>query len=115
MHELNICLSLIRLLEQNAHQTSPPVQRIKTIWLEIGQLAGLDLDAIYFSFPIAVANTLAQGAKLKIITEAGKAFCHQCKKNVTIDSLLAPCALCGQYDYRIIQGKALRIRTIEVI
>ena len=115
MHELSICLSLIRLLEQNALKATPPVQRIKTVWLEIGQLAGIDLEAIRFSFPLATANTLAQDAVLEIKTETGKAFCHHCQKNVTISSLLAPCAICGQYDYNIVQGKSLRITNIEVI
>ncbi len=115
MHELNICLSLIRLLEQNALQATPPVQRIKTVWLEIGQLAGIDLEAIRFSFPIATANTLAEDAALEIKIEAGKAFCHHCQKDVIIDSLLAPCVICGQYDYTITQGKSLRIINIEVI
>jgi hydrogenase nickel incorporation protein HypA/HybF len=113
MHELNICVNLIRILEDKVHNTLPPIARIKTVWLEIGQLAGIDLDAIRFSFPIAAAHSLAKDATLEIKTQAGSAHCHSCDKNVTIASLLTPCAICGQYNYTITQGKALRVIKME--
>lgn len=113
MHELTLCFNLIRILEQTAHSALPPIARIKTVWLEIGELAGIDLDAIRFSFPIAAAHSLAKDATLEIKTQAGRAHCHHCDKNVTLSSLLAPCSICGQYDYTITQGKALRIIKME--
>ncbi len=113
MHELTLCFNLIRILEQSAHSTSPPITRIKTVWLEIGELAGIDLDAIRFSFPIAATHTLAKDATLKIKTQAGQAYCNSCDKNVIISSLLAPCAICGQYNYTITQGKAFRVIKME--
>ena len=111
MHELNICLHLIRIAEQNA---APSVARIKTIWLEIGALAGVDVDAIRFSFPIAAAHTLAKNATLEIKTQEGLAWCLTCQKNVTIASLFTPSAICNQYDYHLTQGKALRIIQMQV-
>jgi hydrogenase nickel incorporation protein HypA/HybF len=113
MHELNICVNLIRILEDKVHQALLPVSRIKTVWLEIGQLAGIDLDAIRFSFPIAAAHSLAKDATLEIKTQAGSAYCHRCDKNVTLASLLTPCAICGQYNYTILEGKSLRIIKME--
>jgi hydrogenase nickel incorporation protein HypA/HybF len=113
MHELNICINLIRILEDKVHTASPPITRIKTVWLEIGQLAGIDVDAIHFSFSIAAAHSLAKDAILAIKTQAGSAHCHNCDKNVTINSLLTPCAICGQYNYTITQGKSLRVIKME--
>ncbi len=113
MHELNICVNLIRILEDKIYNALPPITRIKTVWLEIGQLAGIDLDAIRFSFPIAAAHSLAKDATLEIKTQAGSAHCHNCDKNVTIASLLTPCAICGQYNYTITLGKALRVTKME--
>jgi hydrogenase nickel incorporation protein HypA/HybF len=114
MHELTLCFNLIRILEQTANSATPPIIRIKTVWLEIGELAGIDIDAIRFSFPIAATHSLAKDATLKIKTQAGQALCHNCHKNVTLSSLLAPCSICGQYNYTITQGKALRIIRIAV-
>lgn len=113
MHELNICVNLIRILEERVRNALPPITRIKTVWLEIGQLANIDLNAIRFSFPIAAAHSLAKDAILEIKTQAGSAHCHSCDKNVTIASLLTPCAICGQYNYTITQGKTLRVIKME--
>ncbi len=113
MHELNICFSLIRILEASAKNALPPIPRIKTVWLEIGELAGIDLEAIRFSFPIAATHSLAKDAILEIKTQAGRAHCHNCGKDVMIASLLVPCAICGQYNYTITQGKALRVIKME--
>lgn len=113
MHELTLCFNLIRILEQAANSSTPPITCITTVWLEIGELAGIDLDAIRFSFPIAATHSLAKDATLEIKTQAGQALCHNCDKNVTLSSLLAPCAICGQYNYTITQGKVFRVIKME--
>jgi hydrogenase nickel incorporation protein HypA/HybF len=116
MHELTICLNLIRSLEQMAKLQPPPkIQGIQAVWLEIGILAGIDIEAIRFSFPIAAAHSIAKNATLHIETQEGLAYCQICQKNVIIDSLLTPCMYCKQYEYDIIQGKALRIIKMEVV
>ncbi len=115
MHELAICLSLIRLIEQNIAAAEPPVKAIKSIRLEIGQLVGIELEALRFSFPIAAAHTVAQNATLEIQVQKGEVFCQPCQQNVMIASRLMPCPMCSQYDYEIIQGTNLKIVHIEVI
>lgn len=117
MHELNICLSLIRIIEQEvladtARQGS--LCRVKKIWLEVGDLAGIDTDALRFSFPIAAARSIANNASLMIITLAGRAWCNECHDSVTIKTRLDSCPNCGNYDYRIMQGKELRVVKMEV-
>ena len=114
MHELHICLSLIRLIEENIAEAKPPVKAIKSIRLEIGELAGIELEALRFSFPIAATHTVAQNATLEIQIQKGQAFCQPCQKNVMISSHLIPCPLCGQYAYTIVQGTNLKIVNIEV-
>lgn len=114
MHELSICADLIHILEEKVRNAPEPIVRIKTIWLEIGELTGIDIQAIQFSFPIAAARSLAKDATLQIQTQAGEAYCHSCDKNITLASLLTPCAICGQYNYTITQGKSLRITRIAV-
>lgn len=111
MHELNMCLSLIRLLEK---QISGQNQPIKTIWIEVGELAGVELEALQFSFPIAAADTIAAKAQLVIHSIAGNAWCNHCKKNTSIKTFFDSCDKCGYHDFQITQGKELRIIKIEV-
>lgn len=112
MHELNICLNVLSTLETQADQHH--FHRVKTLWLEIGDLAGIELDALRFSFPIAASRTIAENATLKIIGVSGKAWCNDCQNSVIIKTLFDPCPHCGDYNYRITQGKALRIIKVEV-
>lgn len=113
MHELNICLSLIRLLENQLteHHTN---KNIKKIWVEVGELAGIEMDALKFSFPIAASKSVAEKAILKIIPIAGCAWCNSCKNHIVIKTFFDSCVKCGCYDFRIIRGKELRILKIEV-
>lgn len=112
MHELTICLHLIRLIEKES--TMKKFQQVKKIWLEIGELSGIELDAMYFSFPIAAKNTVAQQAQLIINRITGEAWCETCHVNVTIRARFHPCPNCGRYQYQISQGEQLKIAKMEV-
>lgn len=113
MHELNICLSLVRLLEKQIAVENHECH-LKTIWIEVGELAGIELFALQFSFPIAAANSIAENAVLKIKQVAGCAWCHRCKKNTAIKTLFDSCNKCGYHDFDIVRGKELRVIKVEV-
>lgn len=113
MHELNICLSIVDTLEAQAQQHQ--FHHIKKLWLEIGELAGIELDALRFSFPIAASRSVADKAILDITSVEGRVQCDSCQKDVTIKTLFEPCPLCGHYGYHILQGKELRIVKMEVV
>ena len=112
MHELNICHNILNLLQAQANKSH--FHRIKTLWLEIGDLAGIEIDALQFSFPIAASSTLAKDATLEIIRIPGRGFCKFCKSDIAIQTLFSPCLQCHNYDYHITQGKELRILKMEV-
>ena len=81
MHELTICLNLIRTIEQIAQQQpSSSMHGIQAVWLEIGALTGIDIEAIRFSFPIAARHSIAKNATLHIETQEGIASCRICQK-----------------------------------
>src|SRR3990167_7587821 len=103
MHELNICLNILNVLERQAHENY--FHRVKTIWLEIGELAGIEIDALKFNFPVAASHTLAENATLEIVSVEGRALCHGCQNNVIIKTYFNPCPQCDSYNYTITQGK----------
>lgn len=113
MHELTLCMSLLASIQAHSHKNK--VNQIKKIMLEVGELAGVELEALTFAFPIAARGSIAENAILEITRVQGKAWCQRCKINVIIQTLFEPCSFCGQYDYTITQGKELRIKRMEVI
>lgn len=83
------------------------------VTLKIGLLAGIDIEAMYYSFPIAAKNTLAEQARLHIEAEPAIAYCQQCAQEFSLESLFAACPSCQQYQYTIIQGKTMKIQSME--
>lgn len=112
MHELSLCLNMLRTLEQQAKLKK--FSHVKTIWLEIGKLAGVEKEALVFSFPIAAKHTVAEGAQLNIIDIPGQAECQNCSAILNIDTYFDVCSQCGQYSLRLIRGNELRIYEVEV-
>ena len=64
MHEMSLCESVLRIIESEA-----PVQgfsRVTRVCLEIGHLAGVEVEAMRFGFDVVTAGSLAAGARLDI-------------------------------------------------
>ena len=62
----------------------------------------------------ALRGSLADGAKLDIVTEPAEAHCLSCFELVTVSDRLSPCPKCGGTELQISGGDALRIRELEV-
>ena len=44
MHEMSLCEGVIQLIEQQANEQQ--FSKVSTVWLEIGALAGVEVDGI---------------------------------------------------------------------
>jgi len=110
MHELSICHHMLKVIEKYAEKND--LRKITKVWIDVGALAGIDIDALKFSFPIAMKNTCAENATLFVHVIAGLAFCHACNKNFNINQYLQTCPGCDAFDYVIKQGKTLQIAKI---
>ena len=112
MHEMSLCESVLAILHQYAEREA--FSRVKTVYLEIGALAGIEPDAMRFSFDVIKQNTLADQAHLEIIKAPGKAYCPQCSKTVDVYRRFDQCPDCGSYQLRITAGEEMRIKELEV-
>ncbi len=112
MHEMSLCEGVLRVLEDNAQ--SQGFARVKTVWLEIGGLAGVELEAMRFCFDAVVHDSLAQGARLEIIEIPGQAWCMQCGKGVQVKQRFDQCPDCGSYQLQVTGGDEMRIKELEV-
>ncbi|PLY14618.1 MAG: hydrogenase maturation nickel metallochaperone HypA [Sedimenticola sp.] len=112
MHEMSICEGILQVLEDQAKTQS--FERIKTVWLEIGPLAGVELSALRFGFDAVTRNSLAQDARLVIIETQGEAWCLECAKTVAVTQRFDACPDCGSYQLQITRGDEMRIKELEV-
>jgi len=112
MHEMSLCESVLQVIEQNAKAQG--YTQVKTVWLEIGNLSGVEIEAMRFSFDVVIRDSLADGAKLEIIEVPGEAWCMQCAKTVQVKQRFDACPDCGSYQLQITGGDEMRIKELEV-
>ncbi len=100
------------MLEDSARQQG--FRTVKTVWLEIGALSGVEIEAMRFSFDVIKKGTLAEEARLEIVEVPGQAWCLPCAKNVTINQRFDACPDCGSYQLQVTGGEELRVKELEV-
>jgi len=112
MHEMAISESILEIIEEQA-----VVQRfsqVKRVWLEIGRFAGIEIDALRFTFEAVSRNSVAEGSSLEIIEIPGTAWCLECGKSVDIRQRFDPCPECGGFQLQVSGGDDMRIKELEV-
>lgn len=112
MHELSIAQSIVELAEQKAkdHQAS----EIEELELEIGSLAGVELQTLDFALESVVKGTMLDNARIVRHDIAGEGRCGDCGEVFPVNALFSPCPHCGSYCVKAIKGKELRIKSIVI-
>lgn len=112
MHELWLCKNILEIVNQKliGHNCA----RVTAIYLEVGQLIGIEKELLLFNFDLLMKGTKAQHAHLQINEIPGKAVCETCKKTINIHQYADPCPCCGSFVLAIIEGEELRVKSMEV-
>lgn len=112
MHEIALCGSILQILEQQSRAQA--FDRVKTVRLEVGELAQVELEALRFGFDVVTRGTLADGARLEVVDVPGEAWCPRCRQSVRARERFDPCPACGGYHLRITRGEEFRVKELEV-
>ena len=112
MHEMSLCEGVVQLIEDQAKTQG--FTKVSTVWLEIGTLAGVEIEAMHFSFTAVARGTVADNARLEVIDIAGKANCPACSQCIPVSARFDVCSECGHYPLDIIAGEEMRIKELEV-
>lgn len=111
MHELSLCRSIADLVVDAA--TEAGARRVRRITLEIGRGAPVEIEAIRFSLPLCLEDTVAAGAELTIERPLLEMRCGACGlTHESVDSR-APCPACGASTGTIVSGRQMRVVSIE--
>jgi len=112
MHEMSLAESMLQIIEDAARQQG--FTRVRTVWLEIGQLACVEQESLRFSFEQVTNGSVADHARLEIIEIKGHGWCDQCGRDVPLPALHDPCPDCGNYQIKVTDGDQLRVKELEV-
>lgn len=112
MHEMSLAEGIVQLVEDTVRADG--CSKVKAVWLEIGQLAAVEKEALRFCFDAVTRDTVAEGARLEIIETPGQGWCMKCEGNVAVTALYDACPVCGSYQIQVTGGSEMRVKELEV-
>lgn len=112
MHEMALAEGILRIIEDQA--AARGFQRVRRVRVEVGRLAGVEIEALRFSFDVVVNESVAESALLEIVETPGQGWCMECGTTVEISALYDACPLCGSYQVHATSGMEMRVLDLEV-
>lgn len=112
MHELSIAQSIISIAENAVPENAKGM--IVAIRIQVGELSGIEIESLLFSFSIIKANTRLCDAALEIEKIAGEAICNDCNQTFHLESFGNTCPNCNGYSLNILKGKEMKVVNIVV-
>ena len=113
MHEQSIVASLLSMAVEDAKKDN--ARRIISIKLVVGELTGVEKDAVSFYFGFMARNTIASGASLEFNYTKAQLRCRECDILFPRDTLEFICPECNGKAIEIVGGRELYIESMEVI
>lgn len=112
MHEVSLAGAIVRIVEQAAERER--FRQVERLVLEVGALAGVEVEALRFALEAIAPGTLLEGARVEIIEPPGEALCVRCGEVVTLRSRGEACPGCGAYALTPTGGTELRVLDLIV-
>lgn len=112
MHEFSITMNVLNIVEENAMELNAEI--VHEIEMDVGELSGVDYDALNFAMQHTKKSELLEHANLVINRIPAKARCKACKHEFDIKDYYTACPDCNHFDHDIIQGKELRVKAIKI-
>ena len=112
MHEMSLAEGVLQLIEDAARKQQ--FEKVTTVWLDIGQLSGVEVDAMSFCFDVVTRDSIADGARLEIIALPGAGWCMKCAMTVPMAEVFGECPQCGGHQMQVTGGTEMRVKELEV-
>jgi hydrogenase nickel incorporation protein HypA/HybF len=112
MHELGIASSILETVEAEAKKH--PGAAFKVVGLRIGEVAGIDVDALTFGWEAITKDTKWEGLNLKVEQLPLRNRCRLCGCEFAVKDYEITCPDCGRNETENISGDELDIAYMEI-
>ncbi|MCG9889524.1 MAG: hydrogenase maturation nickel metallochaperone HypA [Thermosynechococcaceae cyanobacterium MS004] len=112
MHEVGLMENALAIALDYA--TRERAISIHQIALRVGDLSGVEPDALRFAFDVVTQGTIAEQAQLIIETFPTLCYCNVCQIEFRPMELGYECPTCQTWSTSILQGKELELASLEV-
>ena len=103
MHELSIARNIIEIASEQAKIYN--LSLIDEVEIEVGKLSGVEIEA---------KDTILENSRTIFTLIPGLACCLICSKEFVTDSFFAQCPECKGFNFQIIQGQELRVKSLNI-
>jgi hydrogenase nickel incorporation protein HypA/HybF len=112
MHELSIANSILEAVRKERERLDGA--RITKVGVRVGELAGVDPEALSFGFEVLVKDTDLEPLALEIESSLRRHECSRCKHVFVVVDYHMDCPNCGSIETRCIGGDELELAYLEV-
>ena len=112
MHEMSLAEGVLQLIEEAASREG--FACVRTIWVEIGRLSGVEPEALAFCFDAVARGSIAAGAALEIVHVPGSGHCPECGRDTVLEAVYDACEHCGAMPVHVTGGTEMRVKELEV-
>ncbi|MDO8933918.1 MAG: hydrogenase maturation nickel metallochaperone HypA [Rhodocyclaceae bacterium] len=112
MHEMSLAEGVLQLIEDAAEREG--FSRVRTIWVEIGRLSGVEPEALAFCFDAVTRGSIAEGAGFEVVHVPGTGHCIECGRDTELTAVYDACSHCGALPVQVTGGTEMRVKELEV-
>lgn len=112
MHEMAIAEGILRISLEYAEKNHG--ETIREIGLLIGEMSGVETEALEFSFRMLAKNTMAEGAKLSVKRVPLMGKCGKCGREFHIEHYDFWCPECKDGVLTLLSGREMQVEYLEV-
>lgn len=112
MHELSIAQSIVDSAREHAAQHGG--RRVVRIGVRIGEISGVNADALEFCFGMTAKDTGLDDATLDIERIPVRFRCDRCRTEFAAPDFTVGCPACASGDTRIVAGDELGLSYLEL-
>lgn len=112
MHELGIASSILESVQKESERH--PGAHISKVGVKIGELSGVDVDALQFGFECLVKDTDWEPLALEVKFIPRVQRCPECRNEFHMAGFNPQCPRCGEFATQCISGEELDIEYMEV-
>jgi hydrogenase nickel incorporation protein HypA/HybF len=107
MHEFSLATDVIKLAEYEAEKNG--AGSVSEITLEVGNMTGIQADALETALEILSEGSILEKAILNIVTIKGKGICPSCGREFEMENRMDTCPVCNCFISEIRGGNEFRL------
>ena len=111
MHEMAIAEGILNIAFDYAKQNK--ASKISNITLKLGEMSGVELEALNMSFEVLIKNTIAEGAELIVNKVPIIGQCNKCGKDFHIEHYNFFCPECNGILI-LKSGRELQVESLDL-